>query len=97
MTTPLHAPDSLGSSADCREYAAADWTGDIDVSAVFGGPARRIKVVDVGGTTKLLVVVTASSDGVERTLTIPAAPWDAELQVTKIKAASTVARIQVFA
>lgn len=84
----MQSPDSIGPAGDAIQYA--DFSADIDVTAVAGGPARWIRVEDAGSGT--LVVVTGA--GVERTFTVTDG-WELSLQVQRIDATTDVGRVTV--
>lgn len=84
--------ESTAPGEDIIEYSS--FGADIDINAVHGKPARHVEIIDEGAGTKLLVIECATSGGVARTLTVYS-KWARALQITKIKTATTVARLQI--
>jgi hypothetical protein len=83
--------DFSGPASDVFEYTS--FASDIDLVATFGKHVRAIEVIEAG--TGTLAVVTTSSGGATRTITVYD-KWYKPLECTVIKAATDVTKLQVY-
>lgn len=91
-----------GPKTDVKQFITADWTADIDLTALTGfrlQPARWLRIDAVtAGSADSLVIDTLDSATLEtpasRTLTVKAGDVF-DLQIVRIKSTSTVTRLTV--
>jgi len=87
-------PNSIQPLRDAKEYLAAAWASDIDLTAVAQSPeghaARLIRVEAVGASPQLDIVLEGNP-GVTRSFTLVGAGWELVGEIRTIK--STTANI----